>query len=411
MKINAWKQRLVIAVLCICVLSYTLYHVGSLFGEEISTFAAGVITETDSVSGSGYVFRDETALYSHHGGIVNYLCDDGTKVTTGQALAEVCENGTAADRRRMALLDRQIAVLEQSAGGTVGATDIAMLRGSIDDQYYMLSRALASGETGELSLQIEDMLVDLNRLSVMTEETSAVTATLQSLKDQKAKMLANGGNAITEGSPDGGYFYTTADGYETRFTMDALSSLTARSFYELISSSAEKTQSADGTAYGKLAKDSTWGFAMEIPFRSADFFEVDRVYSVQFTENNGVSLPMTLTKMIGVADQGTVLLVLSCDRLPENFVFHRCQSVRIETDSISGIYVPKKAVVDRGDFEGVYILRGSVVRFRYIDVIYEGSDYYLVAPDGGGEEDIAYLAENDLVIVGGKKLFDGRILD
>ena len=411
MKINAWKQRLIVAVLCICVLAYTLYHVGSLFGEEISTFAAGVITETDSVSGSGYVFRDETVLYSDLGGVVNYLCDDGTKVTTGQALAEIHENGTAADRRRMALIDNQISVLERSTEGTVGATDIATLRGSIDDQYYMLSRALASGETGELSLQIENMLVDLNRMSVVTEDSSAVTTTLQSLRDQKSKMLTNGGNAVTAGAPEGGYFYTDADGYETLFTMDALSVLTPRGFYELLSSPAEKTKNANGTAYGKLAKDSTWGFALEIPFRSADFFEVDGVYSVQFTENNGISLPMTLQKMLGSAEQSTVILIFSCDRLPENFAFHRCQSVRVETQSVSGIYIPQKAVVERGDFQGVYILRGSVVRFRYIDIVYEGSDYYLVAPDGGGDEGVVYLAENDLVIVGGTKLFDGRILE
>ncbi len=411
MKINAWKQRLIIAVLCICVLSYTIYHVASLFREELSTFAAGVVTETDSVSGSGYVFRDETVLYSDHGGVANYLCDDGTKVTAGQALAEIHENGTALDRRHMALIDRQIDVLEQSMESSVGTADIAMLQRDIDDQYYILSRMLASGETGELPLQIENMLVGLDRLSVMTEESSAVKTTLQTLKDKKAKMLAGGGNAVTATAPEGGYFYTAADGYETLFTMEALSSLTDRSFYSLIASPAAKTKTGDGTAYGKLAEDSTWGFVMEIPFRSADFFEAGQTYLVQFTENNGVSLPMTLTKMIGVADQGTVLLVMSCDRLPQNFAFHRCQSVRIETKSVSGIYVPKKAVTHDGDFPGVYILRGSVVRFRYINIVYEGSDYYLVDAHGVGESGVVYLAENDLVIVGGQKLFDGRILE
>ena len=137
MKIKAWKQQLVIVVLCICVLSYTLYHVASLFREDLTTFAAGVITETDSVSGSGYVFRDETVLYADHGGVVNYLCADGTKVTAGQSLAEIHEGGTAIDRRRMQLIDRQIAVLEQSMENSVEYADIATLQQSIDDRYYM----------------------------------------------------------------------------------------------------------------------------------------------------------------------------------------------------------------------------------------------------------------------------------
>ena len=50
MRIKAWKQQLVIAVLCICVLAYTLYHIGSLFREDLTTFAAGVITEMSHVT-------------------------------------------------------------------------------------------------------------------------------------------------------------------------------------------------------------------------------------------------------------------------------------------------------------------------------------------------------------------------
>ena len=55
---NAWKYRLIVAVLAVSVLLYTVYHIASLFGEEISTFAAGVTTETEAISGMGYLFRD-----------------------------------------------------------------------------------------------------------------------------------------------------------------------------------------------------------------------------------------------------------------------------------------------------------------------------------------------------------------
>lgn len=411
MKIKAWKQQLVAAVVCICVLAYTVYHVASLFDEELVTFAASVVDETDSVSGSGYIFRDETVLYSEHGGVVNYLCADGSKVMGGQALAEVYGGGTHVDRQRMAQIDRQIAVLEKSMDRSVENADIASLSHAIDDQYYILSRMIAAGETGELSLQIENMLVGLNRFQVMTEEDSAVSQTHQSLTEKKENMLAHAGNSISEQSPEGGYFYTAADGYETTFTKEALDGLTPAAYYELIASPASQAAPSGKTAYGKLAKDSTWGFVMEIPFQSAEYFEKDAMYLVQFTENNGVSLPMMLTRTIGVAQEGTVLLVFSCDRLPSDFEFNRCQSVRIETSRVSGIYVPRRAIVHKGDDIGVYILRGSVVHFRYINIVYEGRDYYLVSEKGGSALGADYLAENDLVIVGGQNLFDGRILE
>lgn len=411
MRIKAWKQQLVAAVLCICVLAYTVYHVASLFDADLVTFAAGVVDEVESVSGSGYIFRDETVLYSDHGGVVNYLCNDGAKVLGGQALAEVSQKGTVYDRQSVSQIDRQMAILEQSMDRSVSSVDISAQSQAMDDQYYILSRMIASGETGELSLQIEKMLVALNRFGVMTEETSAVSVTYQALTEKKAAMLANAGDAVTEQAPAGGYFYVGVDGYETVFTEQALESLTADGYYELLDAPASTNVSEGQTAYGKLASDSTWGFVMEIPFQSADYFEKEQTYLVQFTENNGIALPMTLMRMIGVAERGTVLLVLSCDRLPRDFDFHRCQSVRIETSRVSGIYVPRRAVEHKGDDMGVYILRGSVVQFRHIDVVYEGRDYFLVSAPSDPAPGMIYLAENDLVIVGGQNLFDGRILE
>jgi len=60
----------------------------------------------------------------------------------------------------------------------------------------------------------------------------------------------------------------------------------------------------------------------------------------------------------------------------------------------------------------VYILKGSVVQLRYVDVIYEGADYYLVREEVETEkgDDRVFLSSNELLIVRGEGLFDGRIL-
>ena len=408
-KLGEWKYRIAIAVLAICVLSYTVFHLISLFGEEMSTFAAGVTTETESLSGTGYVFRDETVLYSSNGGVVDYLCENGTKVTKGQKLAEVYSTGTSGDRDLVERIDRQIAVLEKSSDASVTTIDIAKLQKEINDDYYMLVRMLASGQTGEMPSQIDNMLVGMDKLSVMTDEDSAVTQTLESLRLRKEQLISEAGSCVTETSHDSGYFYTSADGYEQTFTMDALDSLTVSSFESLITE--KRTLSTSyGIAYGKLAETSKWGFVLEIPARESDFFEPDTTYSLEFTENGGIELPMTLMRKLDAPERSSVLLVFSCDRLPENFVYSRVQSVRIELSSVSGIYVPKRAVKTVDGMEGVYILRGSVVHFRHIYIIYEGSDYYLVSEDGA-EDDFIYLAPNDLIILNGQNLFEGRILD
>ena len=102
--------------------------------------------------------------------------------------------------------------------------------------------------------------------------------------------------------------------------------------------------------------------------------------------------------------------MFSCDRLPKNFSFDRCQSVSITVSTQSGIYVPKDIVIREEGRIGVYILRGSVVQFRYIDIVYEGSDYYLVKHDSEDDGERQYLRENDMIILNTTNLFEGRIL-
>ncbi len=406
---DTWKYRFVIVVIAICVLSYTFYHMISLFGEDISTFAAGVTTETDSLSGTGYIFRDETVLHSLNGGVVDYLCADGTKVASGQELAKVYSEGSQKDRKEVEKLDRQIAILEKSSDSSVTNIDIADLQQDIADDYYILVRMLAGGQTGELSVQINEFLVGMDKLSVLTEDESTVKGTLEKLKAQKEELIKVSGSAVVESARQGGYFYTSADGYEESFSMQSFNELTSESFVELISERRALSNS-EGVVYGKLADNSQWGFVMEISDKKSDRFEEALTYTVEFTENNGVGLPMTLARKLDCAERGSALLVFECDRLPERFEFNRCQSVSIELESVSGIYVPKKAVEMIDGSEGVYILRGSVVHFRYIYIVYEGSDYYLVSEEAP-DDSFVYLAPNDLIILNGTNLFEGRILE
>ena len=65
---------------------------------------------------------------------------------------------------------------------------------------------------------------------------------------------------------------------------------------------------------------------------------------------------------------------------------------------------------DSGEYF-VYVLDGSVVRIRYISVVYEGSDYYLCDEVSPEDSDVTYLGLNELIIIKGGNLFDGRILD
>ena len=105
-------KRIGVLLTLLILISYTAYHIFSLFGDDISTVVVASTVEQKVVAMDGYIFRDEKLLRSEYGGAVDYIASDGQKVSIGQALACVYEKGNnvnVADSPEQ--LDRQIAII------------------------------------------------------------------------------------------------------------------------------------------------------------------------------------------------------------------------------------------------------------------------------------------------------------
>lgn len=407
---TALLQRIGGLVLGIAILIYAVYHVASLFGEDISTITTGMSTEATVIDGKGYVFRDETLLFSQNNGVADYFKVDGSKVSVGEALATVGESGGTSAKSMVRYLDGKISILEQSVNSGLTLANLPEVNDNISDAYYSLAKSLASGDTGSISAQTDKLLMNMNCHSLLTDENSPVDDTLTQMTERRDGILVSGGDALTEYAPDSGYFYSYADGFEEYFTVQAADSLTAKTFYSLVEGDIKASATANN-AYGKLASNSEWRFVIKMPSVTSAYFKKDTVYRMRFVENGNVTVPMTLMSAIEDDVYGGSIFVFYANRLPDGFVFDRCQSVSIEVSSFSGIYVPKSSVYKMGGQYCVYVLRGSVVSMRRIDIVYEGTDYYLSDPDTEDDGSVEYLGANELLIIEGSNLFDGRILD
>ena len=406
------KQRVFALVLGVAVLVYTVYHVASLFGEDISTITTGISTETTVIDGKGYIFRDETPLYSDYGGVADYLKGDGAKVSIGEELAQIRENGTASSRSLLKYIDDRIELLERSVDAYADLSNLPEINDGTADAYYALAGMLASGDTGGISEQADKLLMNMNRHSIATEkDASPVRNTLEEMKDRRDSILNNNGVSVVEYATESGYFYSYADGYENKFTVEAADNITAAEYYKLVDGSVQADASVSLKAYGKLAHSAQWRFVMRAAEIHKGYFKEGQEYTFSFAENGNITIPMTLLSSVEDGMYGGKIMVFSSNRLPSGFVFDRCQSVSVTVSSTSGVYVPKSAVHRMGGELCVYVLKGSVVKLRRIDVIYEGRDYYLCDPEAAKNASLDYLGTNELLITKGNDLFDGRILD
>ncbi len=405
---SSFLSKLAMGLIFAIAVVYAIYHLMSLFnGDAIKTIEAGVTTHTVTVGGSGYIFRDEVLLTADKTGVVDYEVSDGARVSAGQKLATVYQ-GDGQLREMVSALDRHIAVLERSALGTE-PLDMGALRNEANDTYYKLMGMLSTGEAGQLSAQIEKIMVTLNRMSTMTDNEETVSKTLASMKKMREDMFE--GEYDMGYAPSSGYFYYTADGYEGMFTSAAVEALSEESFYEMISKLDVSGGRVSQKVFGKMADSSGWRFVVPLSPKDAAALELEHTFNLSFPENNSTVLPMTLEKKVEASEHKQVLCVFYCNRLPQNFSLERCQSVKIEVSSAKGIYVPLSALATVDGVRGVYVRRGGVIHFRCVEIVYQSADYCLVAEKAVSQQGYAPLGVNELIIYEGKNLFDGRILE
>ena len=408
-KKRAFKSKIAIGIVFLIAVIYTSYHLlNFVFYQDLHTVATGVIEHNKTVGGRGYVFRDEIIMSSKNGGIVDYKIDNGSKIADSQPLADVYEEGGKEHRSMIRSFDEYIALLEKSEVGAE-PLDIIKLEAEADNMYKNLVRLLNEGEAGELSVGIEQMIVALNKINILSNGQANITKTLNGMRDIRNNMFK--GDYITESAPVSGYFYYYPDGYEDRFKSSNLSEMTAEKFYSLEKSLLAGESKLGKNVYGKMANDSRWHLVIELSQHDAANLSLESQYGVTFPENNNTKLDMKLVQKIPSDSKSTQICVFYCSKLPENFELSRTQDVKIDVISVKGISVPRSAITIENGVRGVYVLKGSVVHFRCIDIVYEDSDYCLVSTNGKDNGRYYALGTNEMIITNGNNLFDGRVLE
>ena len=93
--------------------------------------------------------------------------------------------------------------------------------------------------------------------------------------------------------------------------------------------------------------------------------------------NSASSDESVVVHAINVEDKDNVALVLRCNNVTTKLFSLRKEDVKIIKDELQGYKINKNALRSENGQNGVYVLRGNIVSFRYVDVIYTDKDYVL----------------------------------
>lgn len=408
--LKQWLGRFLIGLVLVGIAVYTFFHVFA-GNSSLMTTAVRTIEDVQLVKGEGYLFRDETVLTSDTPGVVDDLAESGSKVGRGVDLLRVYTGATGEElNETQKLLDRfnrVLRVLEAScpAGGE-NLSSSAEYRKEADAAFLSICRAIREGNLSHLDGMEDGMLALLNRYRALITSSASLKDAISALKAEKNALLTGTVSTFTNSSRSGYYYDRTAvDGYETVFTAEAAANLTPESFSAL--KTAQPQVSSTAFPVGKMAYGYKWYLAVSFAADTA-LFTPDQQYRVAFSENQGRVLTLTCERVTEMGN-GEILVLLRSDVTPSDFDYLRRQSVEITVARVTGYYVPETALYTENGVEGVYIFENSTVTFRRIRVLLRGDGY--VIAERRNPEEAGYLTLNDILIVSGKKLYDGKVLE
>ena len=398
-----------LTVLAVGIMFYIGYHLTGDARGGIDTVYAVSDTLPRTVKGDAYIIRDEYPISDSVGsGYLSPTVRDGDKVTAGGKVADVYNTSSAALSEKITLIEEQIAFYEKCKKTFVTVGDTTSVHRDISESVIAIRRRIASGDVSYALKAKPTLTMSIRRLGVLTGRVKDFESQIASLNTELANVKSTLGTAIgTVYAPKAGYYFSTTDGYEGKFSAKNIDSVTYSDMVNVMETADEARPQA-GSA-GKIVTGFKWYVACRMTSAGAANFKQGSTYSVGLSENPELPLDMRVSRVITNAAEAIV--IFECSNITDGYDYTRLQEFEAVYEETRAYKVPVSAVRVHEGMQGVFILDELKVKFRRITVIEEENGFYLCYSADPSEEasdsTYGYLMENDVVITSGTGLYVG----
>lgn len=389
-------------ILLAAIAAYFGYNVVSSLYAPLMT---ATVTPYEAGAGyyaSGFVVREEELLYSQYGTTV-LNCAEGAHVAANDTVATGYRSEDAKTRQtRIDELSGQIEQLQYAWSAVSSVYDQAALDADIAGDLAQLSRYLAlrdMNSVSDLSPELKGLILRRTGSDSDSGSLQARISTLQAELETLEAQSAGDTSAILAGKA--GTFSAAVDGYESVLTPERLMEMTVAEFESV------QPDETDANAIGRLVTSATWYYACVVPASELSGVEEGNRATLTFARDYYQPVTMRVARLDG-NEAGSRLLVLSSDRALQNVTLLRQQSAEIVFTSYSGLRVPKSAVRVENGQTGVYILEGTLAKWKPITILHDTGESYVVTLDTSSTNN---LWPGDELIINAKNLYDGKVVN
>lgn len=385
-------------------LIFIIYQTYSVVYKPITTSTATYYNTYDGIDINGYFVREETVIDYNITGNERYVAQEGEKISKGGTIAELYASSEIAETHEMIeKLSEEIEVLESiNSVSDPSSVDLTTLSNKIKRSYFNFLSVKDSGRYSELNAHLTELLMQLNKKQILTGEVKGFDNLLSSLKEEVASLKKGLQGALSKvTAPVSGFFIHQTDGLENFLTFDALDEID-ETIFEKIS----KTESVN--AFGKIV--SSQNFYIIAQMKDDDYlnFSIGDKVNLRTPFVGSELLKATFHEIKVDKDKNSAIIILSCQTMNGQFATVRSAPLTIVTEEYEGIKINNKSIHYSDGVPGVYVIQGSIVKFKPIEIVYRTESYTLCkkSEDGNNESIVLY----DEVIEKGKNLYDGKFI-
>lgn len=385
-------------------LIFIIYQTYSVVYKPITTSTATYYNTYDGIDINGYFVREETVIDYNITGNERYVAQEGEKISKGGTIAELYASSEIAETHEMIeKLSEEIEVLESiNSVSDPSSVDLTTLSNKIKRSYFNFLSVKDSGRYSELNAHLTELLMQLNKKQILTGEVKGFDNLLSSLKEEVASLKKGLQGALSKvTAPVSGFFIHQTDGLENFLTFDALDEID-ETIFEKIS----KTESVN--AFGKIV--SSQNFYIIAQMKDDDYlnFSIGDKVNLRTPFVGSELLKATFHEIKVDKDKNSAIIILSCQTMNGQFATVRSAPLTIVTEEYEGIKINNKSIHYSDGVPGVYVIQGSIVKFKPIEIVYRTESYTLCkkSEDDNNESIVLY----DEVIEKGKNLYDGKFI-
>ena len=390
-----------IAIVVIVLLGFQLYN---YFFLSVQTEYAIKATMEDSFTVSGIVCRNEYLLKKDSDGYYDIVLSNGAKVSKGGVIAGIyTKEADVKAKEQIRLLQAQM----DEYNAAISAKSSYAGNSSIYDQNIRIalsdySAALQSKD----SFAAQEALNSFEKQVLIKEIISGQNKDYQQIIDDISARIASFEASISGAvrnvlAERSGYFTTEVDGFESIVSSQSMQKMSVTDGKKLFAEISAGNQKDDGVL-GKIVLDYSSDFYFVAPVSAMKDYNKDDTIYLRFPS---VSDEKFKCRILSLSfEEDNVFVGVSCSNAHADLFSSRITQADIITKTYSGIRVDKESIRIVDGKNGVYVKSGSIVKFKKVNILYMGTTYALVEEDANG------IVNFDEVIVGGRDIYDGKVL-